>query len=193
MYRKFNTTRARVVRMRNKSRSPSRFISALRASFVPRCDYPTFAPRGSPEGKGGGGWREERRDGDRRRNRRTARRPHPLARRNKSRQTHRQTSRYYYYYYTAAAAASVSSARPFSRRRYKSTSRFQSHPRTETPEYATPVSPYATGAHGYRPTSFGDRKQILPESHVARPVVESFSAFKTSRPGTVCPFYPETE
>lgn len=34
MYRKFNTACASLVRMRNKSRSPSRFISARRASFV---------------------------------------------------------------------------------------------------------------------------------------------------------------
>lgn len=34
MYRKFNTARASLVRMRNKSRSPLRFISARRASFV---------------------------------------------------------------------------------------------------------------------------------------------------------------
>lgn len=51
MYRKFNTVRASLVRMRNKSRSPSRFISARRASFVEHAT-PAAAPRASGRGPG---------------------------------------------------------------------------------------------------------------------------------------------
>jgi len=57
MYRKFNTARASLVRMRNKSRSPSRFISARRASFVRGAPAPP-PPQPRTSGRGLGPTRE---------------------------------------------------------------------------------------------------------------------------------------
>lgn len=80
MYRKFNTARASVVRPRNKSRSPSRFISARRASFVRAHRAPAPPPtRASGRGPAPG----------------CGRPPCLPAHRNKSRQRLWQTSRYY--------------------------------------------------------------------------------------------------